>query len=118
MDANQDGYEDIDFVSHVSGPKNNYSYNTTSYIYYGSASGYSIYNRDSLQSYGSLGTRIADLNLDGYPDLVLSNYINASSNYSVDSYIYWGGSNGYAGNRTSLATTGIWDKPTIVGNVE
>ena len=118
VDANQDGYEDLIFISHVSGPTNNYSYNTTSYIYYGSASGYSIYNRDSLQSYGSLGARTADLNFDGYPDLVLSNYINASSNYTVDSYVYWGGANGYAGNRTSLATTGIWDKPTIVGNVD
>ena len=117
-DANQDGYEDIVFVSHVSGPTNNYSYNTTSYIYYGSASGYSEYNRDSLQSYGSLGASIADLNFDGYPDLVLANYLNASNNYTVDSYIYWGGTNGYAGNRTSLATTGVWDKPTIVGNVD
>ena len=118
VDANQDGFEDIVFVSHVSGPSGNYSYNTTSYIYYGSASGYSINNRDSLQSYGSLGGHTADLNFDGYPDLVLSNYLNASGNYTIDSYIYWGGPNGYGGNRTSLATTGAWDKVTVAGNVE
>jgi hypothetical protein len=117
-DANQDGYPDLIFISHVSGWTSNYSYTTTSYIYYGSASGYSINNRDSLQSYGSLGGRVADLNYDGYPDLILSNYLNASSDYTVDSYIYWGGPNGYGGNRTTLATVGIWDKATIVGNVE
>ena len=117
-DANQDGYLDLIFVSHVSGPTNNYSYNTTSYIYYGSASGYSTYNRDSLQSYGSLGGEVADLNFDGYPDLVLSNYINASGNYGVESYIYWGGTNGYGGNRTSLTIDGVWDKALIVGTTD
>ena len=117
VDANQDG-ERYCLCQSRFGTQKQFSYNTTSYIYYGSTSGYSIYNRDSLQSYGSLGASTSDLNFDGYPDLVLSNYVNASNNYTVDSYIYWGGSNGYAGNRTSLATTGIWDKPTIVGNVD
>ena len=116
-DANQDGYPDIVFVSHLTGSIYNYTHNTTSYIYYGSATGYSAYNRDALQSYGSNSVTIADLNFDGYPDLIKANYIDASNSTNVDSFIYWGGVNGYSGNRTTIDSGGIWSEAIVVGNV-
>ena len=54
----------------------------------------------------------------GYPDVVHANYIDDSNNAFVDSFIYWGSSTGYAGNRTTLATIGVWDRAIVVGNVD
>jgi hypothetical protein len=52
----------------------------------------------------------ADLNQDGYLDLVFSNYCSGTSapwQYEIDSYIYWGGPDGYTTtNRLGLPTLG------------
>ena len=115
VDVNQDGYEDIFFMSHLSGNTSYYYYTTTSYLYYGSATGYSLSNRSAIPSYGSQGMEISDLNFDGYPDLVLGNYINTAGLAQNDSVIYWGGIYGWGGNITSLAAQGV-RKVELVGS--
>ncbi|KJJ83406.1 secreted protein, partial [Candidatus Omnitrophus magneticus] len=40
-----------------------------------------------------LANAASDLNGDGYPDIVFSNFTNGS-NVNINSYIYWGGATG------------------------
>ena len=107
VDVNQDGYLDIFFMNTLSGNTTTYYRNTNSYLYYGSSSGYSINNRSVIPSYNSLGIDIADLNFDGYPDLVLGNYMNNAILAQNDSVIYWGGQYGWGGNSTNLSAVGV-----------
>ena len=100
-DLDDDGYQDLVFATYYSGS----SYSGSSYIYYGSASGYSSSNRDTVATIGTLDVDIADLDADGYDDLVFAGYYN--SGYSVDSYIYYGSATGFStSNRTDLAGHG------------
>ena len=107
VDVNQDGYLDIFFLSYLSGTTSSYYRETSSFLYYGSSNGYSINNRSVIPSYSSLDMDIADLNFDGYPDLVLGNYMNTAGLAVNDSVIYWGGIYGWGGNTTSLSATGV-----------
>ncbi|MCP4362739.1 MAG: PKD domain-containing protein, partial [Chloroflexi bacterium] len=88
-DLNQDGYPDL-----VLGGYNDGDYFAYSYIYWGSASGYSQTNRTGLNAYGTLAVDIGDLNKDGYLDLVLASYYDGNS--ATNSYIYWGSETGYS----------------------
>ncbi|MFQ6073277.1 MAG: FG-GAP repeat domain-containing protein, partial [Methanosarcinales archaeon] len=101
-DLNNDGYLDIVF----SNLQNDATYNLNSYIYWGSESGFSSGNKTELPTIGAHGNSIADLNNDGYLDIVFSNsYNDATPN--INSYIYWGSSSGYSsGNKTELPTHG------------
>ena len=101
-DLNNDGYLDIVFSNY----HDSSSYNTNSYIYWGSAGGYSIVNRTGLPTIGTAVNSIADLNGDGYFDIVFCNQYDGSS-YNINSYIYWGSAGGYSpANRTDLPTNG------------
>ena len=58
---------------------------------------------------------IADLNKDGYPDLVINGYYNGSS-YNTQAYIHWGDPDGYdAGGRTGIPSVGVASAIQIVG---
>jgi hypothetical protein len=59
-------------------------FDVPSYIYWGSASGYDRTSRTELPTIGAVGVSVADLDADGYLDIVFS---NGSDRYS---YIYWG----------------------------
>ena len=107
VDVNQDGYLDIFFLGYRSGAAGSYDWSTTSHLYYGSSSGYSTNNRSIIPSYLSLYMDIADLNFDGYPDLVLGNSLNNSGLAQNDSMIYWGGQYGWGGNATNLSAVGV-----------
>ena len=101
-DLNKDGYLDIIFC--------NFSDGTTtavdSYIYWGSENEYSSSNRTALPTLGATAVSAYDLNYDGYPDIVFSNN-NYDYEYQVNSYIYWGGQNGFsAANKLELSTNG------------
>ncbi len=51
---------------------------------------------------------LQDLNSDGYADIVVSNWYNGSS-YEINSYIYWGGEDGFSSSRrTDLPTLGAF----------
>lgn len=94
LDLNYDGYLDILFSNS----------HDDSIIYWGSASGFSASNNQSLPTQGAYGNSIADLNNDGYQDIVFSNMRNASTN-NINSTIYWGSASGFsASNNQSLPT--------------
>ena len=99
-DLDNDGYNDIVFASYYTGS----SYSTNAYLYWGSSSGYSTSDRTLLPVHGSRDVDVADLDGDGYYEIVLASYYNQSSTDSVSSYIYWGGSQGYSTtDRTTLS---------------
>ncbi len=99
-DLNNDGYLDIVFSNNYDGS----THNTTSYIYWGAASN-AYSTKTDLETHGALGNSIADLNYDGYPDIVFSNYYNDSS-FNINSYIYWGAGSNPFSTKTELATKG------------
>jgi hypothetical protein len=60
----------------------------------------------SLPASDAAGITIDDLNRDGFPELVVSNQ-SAGLLYDTDSFVYWGGPEGYAAaRRTALPTHG------------
>jgi len=111
-DLNQDGYPDIIFCNYI----HNYPGVRTAYIYWGSANGYTSSHRTELPTNWADGVAAADLNGDGYPDLVFANLGTepGSEDFSPlttnDSFIYWGSATGFSPDRrTSLATRGARD---------
>ncbi len=103
-DFDADGYLDILTGSHHDG-----NYSTTSYVWYGSSSGFSTSNRFSMSTYGTLGVEVTDLDGDGYDDALVPNYYTGSS-YSTTSYVYWGSSSGLStSSRDSFTTYGPYD---------
>jgi hypothetical protein len=111
-DLNQDGYLDLVFSNYCSGAISaTWQYEIDSYIYWGSASDYNATNRLELPTLGASGNAVADLDEDGYLDIVFSNVGGGIGPVpdpnGVNSYIYWGSSQGYsASNRTELPTNG------------
>jgi hypothetical protein len=90
-DFNHDGLADIAIANSTDG-----IYSTVpSYIYWGSAIGFDVKHRTELPTLGATGVVAADINGDGFPDLIFSNS-NDGKTYDVPSYIYWGSATGYA----------------------
>ena len=111
-DLNQDGYRDLVFSQF----RDESSYEIGSLIYWGSAAGYTPDNRTTLPTIGGVGNSVADLNRDGWLDIVFSNFMSGQG-FRHDSWIYWGGPQGFsADQRTCLPTLGAYDN-TAVGGV-
>ncbi len=109
-DLNKDGVLDI-VVPNKQGsypPAGGFTFNIPSYIYYGQKQQDSVfYNdnfKDSLETHGTYCVSIADVDKDGWLDIVFSNHRN-NSTYNINSYIYWGSSTGFLTKpRKELAT--------------
>ena len=91
-DLNGDGHQDIVIANTSLGKKAA----VDSFIYWGSADGFSADRRNELPTLGANAVAAADLNDDSFPDLVFANS-NDGETYDVPSYIYWGSATGYAG---------------------
>ena len=69
------------------------------YIYWGGAAGFSAARRRELPTDGIAGFAAADLNRDGFPDLVCANELGEAS------FVYWGAPGGpVAGDRSDYVT--------------
>ena len=104
-DLNNDGYLDIAFANNYSGT----SHAINSFIYFGSATGYVAGSPAVLPTIGAVWASAADLNADGSPDLVFSNYYNGTT-HLIPSYIYWGSAGGTysTARRSMLPSAGAW----------
>ena len=101
-DLNNDGHLDVVLSNYHDGK----THQLNSYVYWGSTTGYSITRRAGLPTLGALGASAADLNGDGFRDLVFANHRNGAS-YKQSSYIYWGAKSGFsATKRSTLPTVG------------
>ena len=100
-DVNNDGYFDIVFP------------NTHGYVERGPTT---IYSQDTsgkwlgrdLPHDACWKTKIADVDGDGYDDLIVVNAENGVSSV-LTSYVYYGGPNGLTGERSEFATEGAYD---------
>ena len=102
-DVDGDGYQDVVVVNYYNGTTRNID----SYVYYGSASGYSNSNRDDLPGEGALDAELADLDGDGYIDIVLNGHYSQTTGYDTNAYVYYGSASGYSSsNRTTLPAEG------------
>jgi hypothetical protein len=73
-------------------------------LLWGSPTGFSPERATHLEAFDSLDQAVADLNKDGYLDIVMTNY-HAYTTRTLPAFIYWGGPGGaYSeSRRTSLA---------------
>lgn len=116
-DLNGDGMPDIVFANNGGGV--GYGAGTSgtyfsrnggdSYIYWNDRGEFRQNRRSNLPTNNSTGCAIGDLNGDSFPDIVFSNGTGAGSaesnggaGYNTDSYIYWGGPEGYAEERRAM----------------
>jgi hypothetical protein len=113
-DVNNDTWLDIVFSNSAGFPPieelmdygQNYAF-PESYIYLGGPSGFSKERRIELPTKGATDVEVADLNKDGYLDIVYPNAGSFGLPPLPDTYIYWGGPQGYStSKRTDLATNG------------
>jgi hypothetical protein len=101
-DFNKDGFMDIAVANRSDGA----TPNVASFIYWGSTSGFAAEKRTELPTLGATGVMAADLNNDGYVDLIFANSSDGST-LDVSSCIYWGGSQSFAPQvRTDLQSFG------------
>ena len=103
-DLNKDGYIELLVANRFDGEKTNLN----SYIYWGNKKGFSASNRSSLPSRAAEAIAVADLNGDGFPDIVFANR-GTDYHMTVDrfgkSFIYWGSKSGYFENQRSELET-------------
>ena len=100
VDLDGDGYLDIV----VANSRNASTYKVSSYIYWGSAIGYSASKRLDLPTVGANDVAVGDLNNDGFLDIVFANYRDTKS-FKVNSMVYWGGKAGFAATDVSALPT-------------
>ncbi len=91
-DLNNDGFEDLVFANF----RNTDTYDVPSYIYWGSAEGYSRFRRSDLTGFGPVDVLLKDFSGNGMPDVCLINRFSGSTygNGIVPSYVYWGNEDG------------------------
>jgi len=113
-DLNDDGYLDIVFSNYGSDS----TYNIHSDIYWGSKDGFHLQNRTELLTSACIAYGLADLNNDGFLDIIFGSWLNKDREREIDaqnkvwffdasSLIYWGSDDGFKEDRvTEIPTYG------------
>ena len=95
-DFDGDGYVDLAFAAVQDGENREID----SLVYYNSATGFDEANRTELPTIGCSDPTVADVDQDGWLDVVFSNRYRGGfpspDTYSNDSTIYWGGAAGFS----------------------
>jgi hypothetical protein len=108
-DFDGDGYQDIALGTFRLEDGEGYSYGQASPVYWGSIEGYDTEAVTWLPTTGALDLEAADLNADGYADLVVACYRDDSSIYTR-SWVFWGSMDGLSGDdTTALDSSGTRD---------
>ncbi len=103
-DLDQDGFDDLVVACY----RDNSTLRTHSYVYWGSSEGLSDSDVTSLPTEGTRDVEIADLDLDGWLDLVFPTYYG-STGYTAESFVYWGSATGFSSDAVStLPSTGVF----------
>ena len=102
-DLNNDGYVDI-VIPNAQG----YIERGPTWIYKPGPGEGKDWERRQLANDSGTGSRVVDLDGDGYLDLIVVNAINGVTS-ELNAYIYWGGPDGLTGERTDLPTVGAYD---------
>jgi hypothetical protein len=100
-DLNCDGIPDLAIGTYYSGS----AYSSDSLLFYGSGTEFSDSDVDAIPGTGTYDALAEDLDGDGYIDLVMASYYTDST-YYADSYVYWGGPEGYSAERRDDLPTG------------
>ncbi len=103
-DVNRDGFPDL-LLANFDDQR---SHDIDSWIYWGSASGFSPSHRLSLPGFGVAGIEVADLDRNGEPDVVFMNKNAGRTGAPVESFVYWGDAQGHfsADRRLAVPTSG------------
>lgn len=102
-DVNHDGYPDL-----VLANTHDISERGPTVVFSPTQGVAQAWKRQELSAVSGWMSRIADVDKDGHPDLVLANGEDGVTS-ELSSYVYWGGPQGLSSNRTSLATVGAYD---------
>lgn len=112
-DLNSDGFVDVVFAQSAGHSEyrqdRNQAYRSPSRIFWGSATGFARHQFLDLPAAGAVDVATGDLNRDGWPEIVFANKTDRE-NSDIDSFIYWGSSEGFSGDhRTGLPTCTVND---------
>ena len=111
-DVDQNGYDDVIVANHATPEGATW---IDSYIFLFSSNDLSKQEILKLPTMGATGVDAADLNGDGFPEVVFSNQ-RVTNDLSISSYVYWNNEGSlYFGNHTQLPTQGPLG--TVIGDV-
>lgn len=100
-DLNGDGYPEIVFANSAGGSDQSSGYENMSFLYWGSEYGFSIERRQFLPTAAAVDVAIADLDRDGFPEIVFAN--EGRGAHLGGAMIYWGDAGGiYSAERRTV----------------